>query len=47
MKKVVKKEITIDELIASHDKRLDKLEDDMRVIKTLLEKKLGRSIPKS
>jgi hypothetical protein len=26
---------------------LDKLEDDMRVIKTLLEKKLGRSIPKS
>jgi hypothetical protein len=26
---------------------LDKLEDDMRVIKTLLEKKTGRSIPKS
>lgn len=34
-------------LIGRHDKRLDKLEDDMRVIKTLLEKKLGRSIPKS
>jgi tetrahydromethanopterin S-methyltransferase subunit G len=34
-------------LIGRHDKRLDKLEDDMRVIKTLLEKKTGRSIPKS
>ena len=32
-------------LIGRHDKRLDKLEDDMRVIKTLLEK-LGRSITK-
>jgi hypothetical protein len=48
MKKISKiKETTIDELIIRHDKRLDKLEDDMRVIKTLLEKKLGRSIPKS
>ncbi len=33
-------------LIGRHDKRLDKLEYDMRVIKTLLEKKLGRPLSK-
>ncbi|MDO8521204.1 MAG: hypothetical protein Q7S52_03750 [bacterium] len=33
-------------LIGRHDKRLDKLENDMRIIKTLLEKKLSATFPK-
>lgn len=33
-------------MIGRHDKRLDKLEDDMRIVKTLLEKKLNTAFPR-